>query len=242
MKLAELKKLLSERVLVLDGAMGTMIQQYKLSEEDYRGERFASFQHDLKGNNDLLSITQPQIITEIHEKYLEAGADIIGTNTFNANRISLADYHMEDLAYEINQVSAKIAKEACQKFSLVGNKKHSFVAGSMGPTNKTASLSPDVNNPGFRGVSFDELHIAYKEQAAGLIDGGIDILLIETIFDTLNGKAAMMAVKDTIQEKGIDIPIMVSGTITDASGRTLSGQTTEAFKILYHIWIYLQLD
>ncbi len=220
---------IEKRILVLDGAMGTMIQQYKLTEEDFRGDRFANFQHDLKGNNDLLSITQPQIINEIHEKYLEAGADIIETNTFNANRISLTDYHMENLAYEFNLVSAKIAKKIAQKFSVEENGKPRFVAGSMGPTNRTASLSPDVNNPGFRGVTFDELYIAYKEQASGLIDGGVDILMIETVFDTLNAKAAMIAVKDAMLEKGMDIPVMVSGTITDASGRTLSGQTTEAF-------------
>ncbi|MCD4683278.1 MAG: methionine synthase, partial [Bacteroidales bacterium] len=220
---------IEKRILVLDGAMGTMIQQYKLTEEDFRGDRFVKFQYDLKGNNDLLSLTQPQIIREIHKKYLDAGADIIETNTFNANRISLADYHMEKLAYEFNLVSAKIAKEIAQKFSEEGNGKPRFVAGSMGPTNRTASLSPDVNNPGFRGVTFDELYIAYKEQASGLIDGGVDILLIETVFDTLNAKAAMIAVKDAMLEKGMDIPVMVSGTITDASGRTLSGQTTEAF-------------
>jgi len=211
-----INKELANRILVLDGAMGTMIQNYKLDEKEYRGSRFADYPYDLKGNNDLLSITQPGIIQEIHEKYLEAGADIIETNTFNANRISLADYHMEDLSYEINLVSARIAKKTTIKFTEKNRNKPRFVAGSMGPTNKTASLSPDVNNPGFRAVSYDDLYEAYKEQANGLIDGGVDILLIETIFDTLNAK-------------GINIPVMVSGTITDASGRTLSGQTTEAF-------------
>ena len=224
-----INKELANRILVLDGAMGTMIQNYKLDEKEYRGSRFADYPYDLKGNNDLLSITQPGIIQEIHEKYLEAGADIIETNTFNANRISLADYHMEDLSYEINLVSARIAKKTTIKFTEKNRNKPRFVAGSMGPTNKTASLSPDVNNPGFRAVSYDDLYEAYKEQANGLIDGGVDILLIETIFDTLNAKAAMMAVKDAMREKGINIPVMVSGTITDASGRTLSGQTTEAF-------------
>jgi 5-methyltetrahydrofolate--homocysteine methyltransferase len=220
---------IGKRVLVLDGAMGTMIQQYRLSEEDYRGKRFADFPYDLKGNNDLLSLTKPEVIKEIHLKYLDAGADIIETNTFNSNRISLADYHMENMAYELNAASAKLAKEAVLSFSQTHKDKPLFVAGSVGPTSKTLSLSPDVNNPGFRAVSFDDLYNAYKEQALGLIEGGVDILLIETIFDTLNAKAAMMAVADAQTEKGIKIPVMVSGTITDASGRTLSGQTTEAF-------------
>lgn len=220
---------ISKRVLVLDGAMGTMIQQYHLSEADYRGERFKDYPFDLKGNNDLLSITKPYVIREIHIKYLEAGADIIETNTFNCNRISLADYHLEEFAYELNVESAKLAKEAILDFQKKHPGKPLFVAGSMGPTNKTASLSPDVNNPGYRAVTFDDLHKAYKEQALGLIDGGADILLIETIFDTLNAKAAMMAVADAQKERGLKIPVMVSGTITDASGRTLSGQTTEAF-------------
>jgi 5-methyltetrahydrofolate--homocysteine methyltransferase len=204
-----------------------MIQQYKLEEADYRGDRFADFPGDLKGNNDLLSLTQPQIIREIHEKYLEAGADIVETNTFNANRYSMADYNMEDLVYEINLESAKIARLAVDAYST--EQKPRFVAGAMGPTNKTASLSPDVNNPGYRAVTFDDLYAAYKEQAQGLMDGGVDVLLIETIFDTLNGKAALMAANDAIREKNSRLPIMVSGTITDASGRTLSGQTTEAF-------------
>jgi 5-methyltetrahydrofolate--homocysteine methyltransferase len=220
---------IEKRILVLDGAMGTMIQQYGLTEEEFRGERFKDFPYDLKGNNDLLSLTKPDVIREIHLKYLDAGADIIETNTFNSNRISLADYHMEDLAYELNVASAKLAKEAVLSFTKTHPDKPLFVAGSLGPTNKTLSLSPDVNNPGYRSVSFDDLYSAYKEQAEGLIDGGADILLIETIFDTLNAKAAMMAVANTQTGKGIKIPVMVSGTITDASGRTLSGQTTEAF-------------
>ncbi len=224
-------QLLQERILVLDGAMGTMIQQYKLTEADYRGERFKDFPHDLKGNNDLLSITQPHIIQEIHRKYLEAGADIIETNTFNGTRISMADYHMEDLVYELNFQSAKIAKEVCERFTLQNPAKPRFVAGSIGPTNKTASLSPDVNNPGYRAVTFDELVEAYTEQIRGLIDGGADILLIETIFDTLNAKAALFAIETYFEETGKRLPIMVSGTITDASGRTLSGQTAEAFLI-----------
>ncbi|MCB0804484.1 MAG: methionine synthase [Bacteroidales bacterium] len=220
---------IAKRVLVLDGAMGTMIQRYELDEKAYRGERFANYPHDLKGNNDLLSLTQPKIIREIHSAYLEAGADIIETNTFNANHYSLGDYHMQDLVYEINVESAKLAKQAADAFTAKNPDKPRFVAGALGPTNKTASLSPDVNNPGYRAVSFDDLYKAYKEQAKGLIDGEVDILLIETIFDTLNAKAAMMAVADLQREMNTDLPVMVSGTITDASGRTLSGQTTEAF-------------
>jgi 5-methyltetrahydrofolate--homocysteine methyltransferase len=220
---------IKKRILVLDGAMGTMIQQYGLDEKDYRGDKFADFDHDLKGNNDLLSITQPQIIREIHEKYLEAGADIIETNTFNANKFSMADYHLEHLVYDINISSARIAKETAEKYSKKTPNRPRFVAGAIGPTNKTASLSPDVNNPGYRAVSFDDLYEAYKEQTNGLIDGGVDLLLIETIFDTLNAKAALMAVSDVLRKRNLKLPVMVSGTITDASGRTLSGQTTEAF-------------
>jgi 5-methyltetrahydrofolate--homocysteine methyltransferase len=220
---------LQKRVLVLDGAMGSLIQEYHLEEKDYRGERFKDFPFDLKGNNDLLSLTQPQIIEEIHEQYLEAGADIIETNTFNANRISLADYHMEDLAKEMNIASASIAKKSAYKFTQLNPLKPRFVAGSIGPTNKTTSLSPDVNDPGYRAASYDDLYQAYKVQAMGLIEGGVDMLLIETIFDTLNAKAAIMAVSDAMNEMGKELPVMVSGTITDASGRTLSGQTTEAF-------------
>lgn len=224
-------EILKERILVLDGAMGTMIQAYKLTEEDYRGERFKNFSHDLKGNNDLLSITQPHIIKEIHRKYLEAGADIIETNTFNSTSISMADYHMEDLVYELNYQSAKIAKEVCEEFNKITPEKPRFVAGSLGPTSKTASLSPDVNNPGYRAITFDELVEAYTEQTRGLVDGGVDILLVETIFDTLNAKAALFAIESFFEKTGKKLPIMVSGTITDASGRTLSGQTAEAFLI-----------
>jgi 5-methyltetrahydrofolate--homocysteine methyltransferase len=220
---------LKNRILVLDGAMGTMIQRYDLDEKQFRGERFAGFPHDLKGNNDLLSITQPQIIKEIHKNYLEAGADIIETNTFNANKYSMADYHMEHLVYEINLESAKLAKETADHFTSLDPQKPRYVAGAMGPTNKTASLSPDVNNPAYRAVNFDDLYEAYKEQADALIEGGVDILLIETVFDTLNAKAAMMAATQANRDAGKEIPLIISGTITDASGRTLSGQTTEAF-------------
>jgi 5-methyltetrahydrofolate--homocysteine methyltransferase len=220
---------IQSRVLVLDGAMGTMIQGYQLDEAGYRGERFKDIDHPVKGNNDLLSITQPHIIREIHEKYLAAGSDIIETNTFNANRISMADYHMESLVYELNLASAKVAREAADKFSSRNPDRPRFVAGAIGPTNKTASMSPDVNDPAYRAVSFDDLYNAYKEQALGLIDGGVDMILIETIFDTLNAKAALMAVLELLEEKGLKLPIMISGTITDASGRTLSGQTVIAF-------------
>ncbi len=223
-------KELERRVLVLDGAMGTMIQNYKLSEKDFRGERFKNHPVELKGNNDLLSITRPDVIKAIHEEYLKAGADIIETNTFNATSISLADYKMEDLAYEINFQSAKIAKEAVDKFTSANPDKPRYVAGSMGPTNKTASMSPDVNDPGFRAVSFDDLVNAYSEQIKGLLDGGADILMVETIFDTLNAKAALFAIDQILEERNLhDFPVMVSGTITDKSGRTLSGQTLEAF-------------
>lgn len=219
--------ILAKRILVLDGAMGTMIQQYKLTEEDYRGLRFGNHPLAVKGNNDLLVLTQPGIIQEIHEKYLEAGADIIETNTFNAQRISLADYGMEHLAYEINVQAAKIARRAAEKFSTP--EKPRFVAGSIGPTNKTASISPDVNNPGFRAVTFDDISSAYAEQVRGLMDGGCDLLLVETIFDTLNAKACLYAIREVFAEKGRELPVMISVTITDASGRTLSGQTPEAF-------------
>lgn len=229
MHINKLKEILRHRILILDGAMGTMIQRHNLTEEDYRGERFKDYPHPLKGNNDLLSLTQPEIIKNIHRAYLEAGADIIETNTFNANAISMQDYHMESLAYEMNVVSARLAKEAAIEFTEKDPSKPRFVAGALGPTNKTASLSPDVNDPGFRAISFDELVTAYKEQTAGLIEGGADIILIETIFDTLNAKAALYAVNEYLDEKNLEMAIMVSGTITDASGRTLSGQTTEAF-------------
>lgn len=284
--MTNIRDLLKHRILIIDGAMGTMIQQYKLSEEDYRGERFKDWPTDVKGNNDLLCLTQPHIIREIHGQYLEAGADILETNTFNAQRISLADYHMEDLAYEINFAAAKIAKEAVENFKASSKSKASaqmtspeggsrmgaFVAGAIGPMNKTLSLSPDVNNPGYRALTFDEAVTAYYEQVKGLVDGGVDLLLIETIFDTLNAKAAIFAIKKYFREAHPDLPfrkdtnaqpllnqdatnnsyssesgvstqmaspeggsrmgalpIMISGTITDASGRTLSGQTLEAF-------------
>ena len=228
---AALYKALNERILVLDGAMGTMLQRYKFSEEDYRGERFKDWEYSLKGNNDLLSLTQPQAIEEVHRKYLEADADIIETNTFSGTTIAMADYHMEELVYELNYESAKIARNICNEFTNQNPDKPRFVAGSMGPTNKTASLSPDVNDPGYRAITFDELRIAYKQQAEALLDGGSDILLVETIFDTLNAKAALFAIDEIQEERNIKIPIMVSGTITDASGRTLSGQTAGAFLI-----------
>ena len=224
-------EVINQRVLVLDGAMGTMLQRYKFEEEDYRGERFKNWESPLKGNNDLLSLTQPHAIEAVHRKYLEAGADIIETNTFSATTIAMADYHMEDLVYELNFESAKIARKVCDEFTAKNPEKPRFVAGSIGPTNKTASLSPDVNDPGFRAITFDELRIAYKQQCEALLDGGADLLLVETIFDTLNSKAALFAIDEIQEERNIKIPIMVSGTITDASGRTLSGQTAEAFLI-----------
>lgn len=226
-----LREILEKRILVLDGAMGTMIQKHKFEEEDYRGERFKDHPHALKGNNDLLSITQPDIIREIHREYFAAGADIAETNTFCSTAIAQADYHLEDIVYELNYQSARLAKEAAREFSQQQPDKPRFVAGSLGPTNKTASISPDVNDPGFRGVSFDELTAAYREQAKGLIDGGVDLLLIETVFDTLNAKAALFGITELLEEMNSDIPIMVSGTITDASGRTLSGQTANAFLV-----------
>lgn len=224
-----IEELLKDRILFLDGAMGTMIQRYKLTEEQYRGERFANFEHSVKGNNDLLSITQPQIIKEIHESFLEAGADIIETNTFNSTSISMEDYHMQDLVEELNVAAAQIAKKAAEEYTAKTPNKPRFVAGSIGPTNKTASISPDVNQPGYRGITFEELVAAYKEQARALAKGGADLFLIETVFDTLNCKAAIFAILELKDEEGIDLPIMISGTITDASGRTLSGQTVEAF-------------
>jgi 5-methyltetrahydrofolate--homocysteine methyltransferase len=226
---ATLKSAADARILIIDGAMGTMIQRYKLDEDGYRGVRFKDWHRDVKGNNDLLVLTQPQIIGKIHEEYLEAGADILETNTFNAQRISMADYGMEDLSYEINVAAAKIARAAADKWNKKTPDKVRFVAGAVGPTNRTASISPDVNNPGFRNVDFDELREAYKEQVRGLMDGGADIILIETIFDTLNAKAAGVATLEVFEEKGVELPIMISGTITDLSGRTLSGQTPEAF-------------
>jgi 5-methyltetrahydrofolate--homocysteine methyltransferase len=233
----DIKTELRQRILIIDGAMGTMIQRHKLTEEDYRGKRFEYWPSDVKGNNDLLCLTQPEIIKNIHKEYLVAGADIIETNTFNSQKISLADYHMESLAYEINVEAAKLAKQAVEEFtsSETGNGQLStlnrkFVAGAIGPMNKTLSLSPDVNNPGYRAVTFDEVMNAYYEQVKGLVDGGVDLLLIETIFDTLNAKAAIFAIKKYFRDSGQrTLPVMISGTITDASGRTLSGQTLEAF-------------
>lgn len=222
---------IKERILVLDGAMGTMIQAYNLKEGDFRGERFKNYPSLLKGNNDLLSITQPQIISEIHKKYLDSGADILETNTFSSNSISMADYNMEDLVYELNFESVKIAKKLTDEYSIKDPNKPRFVAGSIGPTNKTASMSPDVSDPGFRAITFDELVISYTEQIKGLVDGGVDILLLETIFDTLNAKAALFAIDTYMENNKLDIPLMVSGTITDQSGRTLSGQTVNAFMI-----------
>src|SRR6187431_1568343 len=222
---------IKKRILVLDGAMGTMLQRYKFEEEDFRGERFKDFQHPLKGNNDLLSLTQPEAVKEVHRAYFEAGADIVETNTFSGTTIGMADYHLEDLVYELNYESAKLAREVADEFTAKNPNQPRFVAGSIGPTNRTASMSPDVNDPGYRAVTFDDLRIAYKQQVEALIDGGCDLLLVETIFDTLNAKAALFAIEEVKDERNLDIPIMVSGTITDASGRTLSGQTVEAFLI-----------
>lgn len=227
--MSDLNHILQNRILVLDGAMGTMLQRYNFSEEDFRGERFKEYPSPLKGNNDLLSLTQPQAIADIHRQYFEAGADIVETNTFSGTTIAMADYNLEDLVYELNFESAKIAKQVADEFTKANPNKPRFVAGSIGPTNKTASLSPDVNRPEFRAITFDQLRVAYKQQVEALIDGGVDILLVETIFDTLNAKAALFAIEEVKEERNIDIPIMVSGTITDASGRTLSGQTVEAF-------------
>ena len=223
------KEAISKRILLLDGAMGSLIQQYKLNEEDFRGEELKSHPSPLQGNNDLLSITKPEVIREIHLKYLMAGADIIETNTFNASRISQADYGLEEYCYEMNFQAARIAKEASHEITQKDPSKPRFVAGALGPTSKTASLSPDVNDPGFRGVTFDELAFAYKEQAKGLMDGGADVLLIETIFDTLNSKAAIYGVLDLFEETGKELPLIISVTIVDASGRNLSGQTVDAF-------------
>lgn len=227
--MSDIKQEIQKRILVLDGAMGTMLQRYKFTEEDFRGERFKDYPTSLKGNNDLLSLTQPEAIAEVHRLYFEAGADIVETNTFSGTSIAMADYSMEDLVYELNFESAKIARKVADQFTKENPEKPRFVAGSIGPTNKTASLSPDVNRPEFRAITFDELRMAYKQQVEALIDGGVDVLLVETIFDTLNAKAALFAIEEVKEERNIDIPIMVSGTITDASGRTLSGQTVEAF-------------
>ncbi len=227
----DIQDILKERILILDGAMGTMLQRYKFQEADFRGERFKDWEHPLQGNNDLLSLTQPEAIAAVHAKYFEAGADIVETNTFSGTTIAMADYHMESLVYELNYESARIAREVADEFTAKEPDKPRFVAGSIGPTNKTASMSPDVNDPGYRAISFDELRIAYKQQVEALLDGGSDILLVETIFDTLNAKSALFAIEEVKEERQINVPIMVSGTITDASGRTLSGQTAEAFLI-----------
>jgi len=226
-----LSDILKERILVLDGAMGTMIQRHPLEEADFRNHALANHLKPLKGNNDLLSITRPDIIKDIHRQYFEAGADIAETNTFSSTTIAQADYGLEDWVYQLNFQAAKIAREVADEFTQVNPDKPRFVAGSIGPTNRTASMSPDVNDPGFRAVSFDDLRLAYRQQAEALIDGGVDILLVETVFDTLNAKAALFAIDEVKEVRKLDIPVMVSGTITDASGRTLSGQTTEAFLI-----------
>lgn len=223
--------ILKKRILVLDGAMGTMIQRYKLEEADFRKGWFENHHKPLKGNNDLLSLTRPEIIREIHRLYFEAGADIAETNTFSGTTIAQADYDLEDAVYDINFHSAKIAREVADEFTAVNPDKPRFVAGSIGPTNRTASISPDVNDPGFRGITFDELVIAYKQQVEALMDGGVDLLLVETVFDTLNAKAALFAIDEVFEIRNKRIPIMVSGTITDQSGRTLTGQTTDAFLV-----------
>jgi 5-methyltetrahydrofolate--homocysteine methyltransferase len=231
MKKPAIKDLLKSRILVLDGAMGTMIQRHRFSEEDYRGARFSDYPSPLQGNNDLLTLTQPEAILEIHRQYFEAGADIAETNTFSSTSVAMADYDMQDLVYELNVEAAKLAKQAADEYTAKTPEKPRYVAGSMGPTNKTASMSPDVNDPGYRAISFDELKTAYYEQIRGLVDGGADLLLVETVFDTLNAKAALFAIEEYKEATGKDLPVMVSGTITDASGRTLSGQTAEAFFI-----------
>jgi len=228
---SDIKSELSKRILVLDGAMGTMIQRYTLDENDFRNDKLKDHDHPLKGNNDLLSFTRPDVIKEIHLKYLEAGADIIETNTFSGTTIAQADYRLEHMVYDINYFGAKVAREAVDEYMRKDPSRPRFVAGAIGPTNRTASISPDVNDPGYRAVTFDQLAKAYKEQAIALLEGGADLLLIETIFDTLNSKAALFAIMELFEETGKEVPVMVSATITDASGRTLSGQTTEAFLI-----------
>lgn len=229
MKLIE--EVIKERILVLDGAMGTMIQQYDLQEEDFRRGWFENHESSLKGNNDLLSLTRPDIIEAIHRAYFDAGADIVETNTFSGTSIAQADYGLEKYVYDINVHSAQIAKKVAEDFTNIDPSKPRFVAGSIGPTNRTASISPDVNDPGFRNTNFDQLVVAYKEQVEGLIEGGVDVLLVETVFDTLNAKAALYAIEEAFTELNVKVPVMISGTITDASGRTLTGQTTEAFLI-----------
>ncbi len=227
----KIQDILKERILIIDGAMGTMIQRHTLEEADFRGEKFKDHAYPLKGNNDVLSLTRPDIIQDIHRQYLEAGADIIETNTFSATTVAQADYHLEEFVYDLNFESARIAREVADEITKKDPAKPRFVAGAMGPTNKTASLSPEVNNPGFRAITFDQLAVAFKQQARALIEGGADLLLLETIIDTLNVKAALFAIQELFEEIGREVPVMVSGTITDASGRTLSGQTTEAFLI-----------
>ncbi len=225
----QIQKIARDRILILDGAMGSMLQDYRLDEAGYRGARFADWPHPLKGNNDLLNLSQPQIVEEIHAKYFAAGADMVETNTFNAQTVSMADYGMESLVRELNLAGARLARKAADAYTTPD--KPRFVAGAIGPTNRTLSLSPDVNRPGYRAISFDELATAYQEQTEALIEGGVDVLLVETIFDTLNAKACLFAIQDAFTATGKELPIMISGTITDASGRTLSGQTTEAFLI-----------
>jgi len=231
MKKKDIRELIKERILVLDGAMGTMIQRHTLEEEDFRKGWFENHTHSLKGNNDLLSLTRPEIIKDIHRAYFSAGADIAETNTFSGTTIAQADYALEHAVYDINYHSAKIAKEVADEFTANEPDKPRYVAGSIGPTNRTASISPDVNDPGYRAISFDQLVEAYSDQVKALIEGGVDLLLVETVFDTLNAKAALYAIDVVQEELGTDLPIMVSGTITDASGRTLTGQTTESFLI-----------
>jgi len=227
----KIQDILKERIMVLDGAMGSLIQEYKLEEKDFRNDQLKDHPHALKGNNDLLSITRPDVIKEIHKKYLEAGADILETNTFGGTSVAQGDYHLEFLVYEINYQGAKIAKEVAAEFTKKEPHKPRFVAGAMGPTTKLSSMSQDANNPGFRSITFDELVVAFKEQARGLMDGGADMILMETVTDTLNVKAALFAIQELFEETGKQVPLMVSGTITDASGRILTGQTTEAFLI-----------
>ena len=226
-----IQEIIKERILVLDGAMGTMIQKHTLAEEDFRKGWFENHHKSLKGNNDLLSLTRPEIIEDIHRQYFEAGADIAETNTFSGTTVAQADYDLQDAVYDINFHSAQIARKVADEFTALNPDKPRFVAGAMGPTNRTASISPDVSDPGFRGITFDELVVAYTQQAEALMDGGVDILLVETVFDTLNAKAALFAIDSLFEKRGVSIPIMVSGTITDQSGRTLTGQTTDAFLI-----------
>jgi 5-methyltetrahydrofolate--homocysteine methyltransferase len=239
-RVAKLHAALAERILIIDGAMGTMIQRHRLEEADYRGERFADGHdsthahgdrcgHDLKGNNDLLLLSKPEVIAGVHAEYLDAGADLVETNTFNATAVSQADYHLEHLVYELNKEGARVARECCDAAEAATPDKPRFVIGVLGPTSRTASISPDVNDPGFRNTSFDELRETYREAVEGLIDGGADTLMVETIFDTLNAKAALYAIEEVFDARGGRLPVMISGTITDASGRTLSGQTAEAF-------------